>query len=215
MKIEIFSDIICPWCFIGKQRLDRVLAGALGEGIELRWRPYLLYPNLPPEGVDREEMLKRRYGDGAELDRVPERIRVEAEEEGLSLRYDLLTRTPNTLLAHRVMEFAYDADHTGQLQHDLAERLFRAHFCEGVDVGDIQALIGQAGMLGLAADEVRRYLETDDGVSEVQAQLERGPEIGVSGVPGYYIAEGFLLPGAQTSETMGQIITRVKERLAT
>ncbi len=214
MKIEIFSDIICPWCFIGKQRLDRVLAGSLGEGMELRWRPYLLYPNLPIDGVDRTEMLKRRYGENAEVGRVPERIRVEAEEEGLSLRYDLVTKTPNTLLAHRLMEFAYDVDQSGELQHRLAERLFRAYFCEGVDVGSVEALAVEAEKVGLEEEGVRAYLETERGLSEVQAQLERGPEIGVSGVPGYYIAEGFLLPGAQTSETMGQIITRVKERLA-
>ena len=214
MKIEIFSDIICPWCFIGKQRLDRVLATEAGEGIELRWRPYLLYPNLPEDGVDRAERLRQRYGEDADPGRIPERIRMEAEGEALSLRFDLIQRTPNTLLAHRLMEFAYDADVTGELQHQLSERLFRAYFCEGQDVGQIETLLEQADQVGLSAEEARQYLESDSGMAEVQEQLERGPELGVSGVPGYYLAEGFLLPGAQTSETMGQIITRVKERVA-
>ena len=214
MKIEIFSDIICPWCFIGKQRLDRVLATEIGEDVELRWRPYLLYPNLPLEGVDRAELLKRRYGEDADPGRIPERIRMEAEEEALTLRFDLIKRTPNTFLAHRLMEFAYDADPTGQLQHQLSERLFRAYFCEGQDVGDFDTLIQQAHAVGLAQAEAAEYLAGEQGVADVQAQLERAPDLGISGVPGYYLAEGFLLPGAQTSETMGQIIGRVKERLS-
>lgn len=214
MKIEIFSDIICPWCFIGKQRLDRVLATELGEGIELRWRPYLLYPNLPSEGIDRAALLKNRYGEDADPSRVPERIRMEAEEEKLTLRFDLIRRTPNTLQAHRLMEYAFSCDSTGALQHELSERLFRAYFCEGVDVGDQAALCEQAEQVGLSAHDVGDFLASDAELDEIRQQLERAPEIGISGVPGYYLAEGFLLPGAQTSETMGQIIGRVKERLA-
>lgn len=214
MKIEIFSDIICPWCFIGKQRLDRVLATELGKDIELRWRPYLLYPNLPAEGVNRAELLARRYGDRADTARVPERILVEAEGEGLTLRYDLIEKTPNTLFAHRLMEYASTLDESGQVQHLLAERLFRAYFCEGIDVGDIQNLVAQAVQVGMDGEAAGEYLSGEAGISEVKRQLARAPEIGVSGVPGYYLAEGFLLPGAQTSETMGQIIGRVRERLA-
>ena len=167
MKIEIFSDIICPWCFIGKQRLDRVLTTEIGENVELRWRPYLLYPNLPLEGVDRAELLKRRYGEDADPGRIPERIRMEAEEEALTLRFDLIKRTPNTLLAHRLMEFAYDADPTGQLQHQLSERLFRAYFCEGQDVGDFDTLIQQAHAVGLAQAEATEYLAGEQGVDHI------------------------------------------------
>ena len=223
MKIEIFSDIICPWCFIGKQRLDQVLrgdvdgadkgAGEIGADIELRWRPYLLYPNIPLEGVDRAEMLARRYGDNADPARVPERIRQEAEAEGLELRFDLIKRTPNTLMAHRLMEHAFAEDPSGLKQHELAERLFRAYFCEGVDVGDQSALSQQAERVGLGYQTAYEFLGGGEAVGEVEEQLNRAPEIGVSGVPGYYLAEGFLLPGAQTAETMAQIISRVKARL--
>lgn len=213
MKIEIFSDVICPWCYIGKQRLDQVLASHSDINAELRWRPYLLYPNLPKEGMDRRTLLSRRYGEGADLGRVPERIREEAEAEGLALRYDLIERTPNTLLAHRLLEFAYEVG-GGALQHELAERLFQAYFCEGVDVGRIDALVTVGVAVDLDPAEVRTYLEGDGGMGMVTEQLERAPELGISGVPGYFLADGFLLPGAQSEETMGQIILRVQERMA-
>ena len=98
-SVEIFSDVICPWCFIGKRRLDQTLTrlnAELAAAVRLRWRPYQLYPNLPPEGVNRAELLRQRYGDQADSARVPERIRAEAEEEGIELRFDLIQTTPNT-----------------------------------------------------------------------------------------------------------------------
>ena len=210
MQIEIFSDVICPWCFIGKRRLDSVLAGELGEGVTLRWRPYLLYPNLPHDGVDRSELLRRRYGDEADPGRVPERIKVEAEAEGIELRFDLIKRTPNTLLAHQLLEFAHLSDN----QHQLSEALFNGYFCEGQDVGDLDVLLAIAAQVGLDAAAANAYLGASAGLDEVREQLERAPELGISGVPGYFLASSFLLPGAQSAETMAQILARVKSKLA-
>jgi len=210
VQIEIFSDVICPWCFIGKKRLDNALVSELDEDVVLRWRPYMLYPKLPVEGINRQEFLTRRYGDTADPGRIPERIRIEAEGEGIELRFDLIGRTPNTMLAHRLMEFA----HTLGRQHDLAERLFQAYFCEGKDVGDIDELVKQGAEIGLPAADTSSYLSGEEGLAEVTSQLQRAPELGVSGVPGYYLADAFLLPGAQTSETMLQIIRRVRTRIA-
>ncbi len=209
LKIEIFSDVVCPWCFIGKRRLDRTLAAFDPATVELRWRPYQLYPQLPPEGIDRETLLRRRYGENADRARVPQRIDEEARGEAIELRFDLMERTPNTLLAHRLLEHAYDSG----LQHELAESLFLAYFCEGVDVGDADALVAIAERTGLDAEQARAYLASDAGEAEVRRQLARAPELGISGVPGYYLADSFLLPGAQTSETMGQILERVQTRL--
>ena len=209
LHIEIFSDIICPWCFIGKRRLDRVLATTLGEDTQIRWRPYLLYPNLPADGVDRRELLKRRYGENADASRIPSQIKTEAESEGLTLRFDQISRTPNTMDAHRLMEFAFPQG----VQHELAERLFNAYFIEGLDVGDKQTLVEQGCEVGLDKQATEDYLYSEMGRDEVEKQLSRAPELGVSGVPGYYLADSFLLPGAQTAEVMGQILTRVKERL--
>ncbi|MEM7078181.1 MAG: DsbA family oxidoreductase [Pseudomonadota bacterium] len=209
MEIEIFSDVICPWCFIGKQRLDRALPGDVGEGITLRWRPYQLFPGLPAEGLDRGEYLRRRYGEDADSTRAPRRITEEAEGEGLTLRYDLIQRLPNTLLAHRLLEYAY----VEGVQHRLSEILFQAYFCAGEDVGEADTLARLGARAGLDADAVANMLASDAYAQEVAEQLARAPEVGVSGVPGYLLAGGFLLPGAQSTETMAQIITRAKLRL--
>ena len=209
LQIEIFSDVICPWCFIGKRRLDTVLASDVGEGVELRWRPYFLHPNTPPTGVDRLEMLRHRYGEDADLGRVPARIEEEAAMVGIQLRYDLIQRTPNTLLAHRLLEYAYAEDK----QHALSEALFLGYFCTGRNVGDLEELVDIAASVGLDAAAAKAFLRSDGALHEVQEQFQRAPELGISGVPGYYLADSFLLPGAQTAEVMGQIIQRVKTRI--
>jgi predicted DsbA family dithiol-disulfide isomerase len=209
IEIEIFSDVVCPWCFIGKRRLDKALAGELGTDVTLRWRPYQLHPAMPAEGLDRGEYLTRRYGAQAEPGRIPERIDAEARDEGIELRFDLMPRMPNTLLAHCLLEFGYAQG----AQHELAEALFVGYFCEGRDVGAMNDLLAMAASVGLDTVAAQRYLEDGAGIEEVRAQLARAPELGNSGVPGYYLANAFLLPGAQTSEVMGQIISRVKAKL--
>ena len=209
LEIEIFSDVVCPWCFIGKHRLDNVLASPVGEGLRLRWRPYQLYPNIDSGGVDRAESLRRRYGADADPARIPERINEEAKGEGIELRFDRIRRTPNTLMAHRLMELAYVQD----VQHELAEVLFQGYFCNGRDVGDIEQLVELAGEVGLSAAPTREFLRSEDATEAVQQQLDRAPDIGISGVPGYYLANSYLIPGAQSTETMAQIISRVKSKM--
>ena len=209
LQIEIFSDVVCPWCFIGKRRLDEVLASPVGDGVAVEWRPYQLYPSIGLQGMDRVQYLQRRYGDQADPGKVPSRIADEAASLGLELRYDRIRRMPNTLMAHRLL------DHAQQFgaQHALAEKLFQAYFCDGKDVGDLETLVKLAQEVGLAAQQSRDYLKSDAGTEFVQEQLARAPEVGVTGVPGYLLAGTYLLPGAQTSEVMAQIITRAKQRL--
>jgi len=209
LTIEIFSDVICPWCFIGKRRLDQALDGETGANVVLRWRPYQLYPNVPEAGWDRQDFIRRRYGAAADAGRVPGRIREEAEQEGLELRYDRIRRVPNTLLAHRLMELAALRD----CQHALAEALFIGYFCTGEDIGDLSSLISLGVQVGLDPDEIASELSGDFGLEEVDQQLRRAPDAGVVGVPGYLLGGGFLLPGAQSVDTMRQIISRAKVRL--
>ena len=210
LTIEIFSDVICPWCYIGKRRLDQVLNSDTGEGVSVRWRPFQLYPNVPLEGRDRAEFVRRRYGPEADPGRVPRRIDEEAQQEGLIFNYQAIEKLPNTLLAHRLLEFA----DTQGVAHELAEVLFAGYFCNGEDVGDLAALIRLAAGVGLDAGEVEAALVSEYAVDEVASQLQRATELGVSGVPGYLLGGGFLLPGAQSVDTMQQIIARAKVRLA-
>ena len=210
IEIEIFSDVICPWCFIGKARLDGVLQSPVGEGISLRWQPYQLQPQIPPEGLDRSLYLTRRYGAQADQAKAPERIMEEAQAAGLQLRYDLIKRMPNTRLAHQVLLFAFPYG----VQHSLVQILFEDYFCRGVDIGDVSQLMAAAQKVDLPLERLQAYLAENEGVEDIERQRERATDLGLSGVPGYYLADRFLLPGAQDQETMKQIIQRVKDKLA-
>ena len=223
LEIEIFSDAICPWCFIGKRRLESAITTADAKDgfdpeVRLRWRPYLLYPNIPAEGVDRDELLRRRYGPRGDRGRVPAAILTEAAVENIELRYDLIERTPNTRTAHRLVEWVY-AEHGWQAQHALVEALFQAYFCLGQDIGDAELLYELAKPHGLtesAKDSVLMAKGTIGAAldAELDKQLQRGMELGVAGVPGYVMGGAYLLPGAQSVETMQAIIQRAKTKFS-
>lgn len=215
MLIEIFSDVVCPWCFIGKRRLDMVMNTSVGEGVELLWRPYQLYPNLPPGGLLREDLLRARHPDAEDLQalkrKVPGRIRAEAEDVGLEFDFGAMEVMPNTRLAHRLLAFV-GAESSAQ-QHQLAEVLFRYNFCDGRNVGDIEELVCAAVEIGMPAAAARDYLKSDAGVDELVKDLDRAVDLGVSGVPCFLLGGSFQLPGAQTPEVISQFVTRAKERL--
>ena len=210
LKIEIFSDVICPWCFIGKRRLDAVIEqGGVGE-IELEWRPYQLYPNLPSSGMARDDFLRARYGESADASRTPELIRLEAEEVGITFDYAAIDRVPNTLSAHRLLAMSSELG----CQHELAETLFQAYFCDGSDVGDVGTLVNCAVAVGMNGGVVKEFLDSDEGVDTTLREIAGTFDIGVVGVPCYRLGETFLLPGAQTPDVMIQFIDRARNRLA-
>lgn len=210
MLIEIYSDVICPWCFIGKRRLDAALATSAGQGVEVAWRPYPLYPNLPANGMDRGEYLKRRYGESAGRAEAPRRIIEEGSDAGIAFNYAAIARMPNTLAAHRLLEDAAEGGH----QHTLAETLFRFYFCDGRDVGDLSTLCEAAGESGMDAAKARELLASNRGEITVRRRIGQAFERGVAGVPCYLLGGGFMLPGAQSSDTMAQFIQRAKAKLA-
>lgn len=209
MLIEIYSDVICPWCFIGKQRLDRVLASDLGNDIDLIWRPHQLYPYVPTEGLDRLEFIRAQYGEKADPKKVPSAIQKDGELVGIEFNYDAIEKIPNTLLAHRLLLYAEEP----QVQHKLAERLFRMYFCEGGDVGDEDQLVNASIQVGLDGELVRQYLRSEMGYEQTLQDVEHGSSIGVAGVPCYRIGGTFLLAGAQPTDTIVQYIERAKRRL--
>ena len=209
MKLEIFSDIVCPWCFIMKRQLDRVLDEPGAIQCEVRWRPYQLYPGLPAAGLDRADFLRRRYGGEVDAARVPEGIQRAAVEIGLAFDYVAMKRVPNTFDAHRLMDIAYDAG----CQHALAEILFEYHFCLGKDVADRDTLVCAAVSSGLDREGVERSLESDQGRIGVEEQLGRARDLDIAGVPCILIEERFRIPGAQGSDALGKMIQRAAPRL--
>ncbi|MEM7216919.1 MAG: DsbA family oxidoreductase [Pseudomonadota bacterium] len=212
MQLEIFSDIVCPWCFVGKRRLDELLATDAGEGVSLRWRPYQLRPTIPPGGIDRHEYLAQRYGDAADPARGPSRVVEEAATVGLALDYGAIGRIPNTTLAHRVMEAAF-ATGDAAAQHDLADALFAAYFCEGRDVESPEVLGSCLSAVGLDATLVDALLIDDVYADDLQAQRERAIDLGISGVPNLVFAGTFSLPGVQSLDSLQQIFERARTRL--
>lgn len=210
MLIEIFSDIVCPWCYIGKRRLDAVLAGEEGADIQVVWRPYQLYPGIPEGGMPRDAFMRARFGDGARAGDVYQRILAEAEGAGLHLDFERIAVAPNTLRAHRLMSWA---EPSGR-QHTLAEVLFSDYFREGRDVGDAAVLTQAAAAAGLDADAARAMLAGTDETDKVRAELELGAAAGITGVPCFVLAGRFAIPGAQPVEVMRQLIARARERIA-
>lgn len=210
LTIEIFSDLVCPWCFIGKRRLDRVLASPAGEDVEVHWRAYQLAPRLPVEGVDRARYYAAKFGTDGK--KVPTRITEEASAEGIIMNFAAIEKMPNTFLGHRLMVYA-ETFGGSALQHELAEALFQAYFQQGKDVGDRETLLSIGAAVGLDAQLARDYLAGDGGIAQVQAELDRAVDIGVSGVPCFLLGGTFPIPGAQNAEVMASFITRAKQKL--
>lgn len=208
MNLEIFSDLICPWCFIGKRRLDEALATGVGEGVNIIWRAYQLYPGMPPEGMDRQEFYRQRFR-GADQSPARARIEAEARRAGINLDYDRIRRVPNTFRGHRLLHLARDAG----VQHELADALFSAYFEQGQDVGDDEVLLEVAVGIGMDRAETESYLASESGSDAVSAEIERAANIGVTGVPCFVFAGAYALPGAQEPEVIAQVIERARVKL--
>jgi predicted DsbA family dithiol-disulfide isomerase len=201
--------VVCPWCYIGKRRLDAVLASTVGEGIQVTWRPYQLYPQLPDLGMPREEFMRARFGSNADVSALYQRVLDEAASVGLELDFSRIRRAPNTLRAHRLLSWA---ESSGR-QHALAEALFSGYFQQGMDIGDSRELARVAGEVGLDPEAAANLLAGQDELAKVRAELALGQAVGVTGVPFFVLAGRFAIPGAQPQEVMSQFITRARERL--
>ena len=194
MHMEIYSDIVCPWCFIGKRRLEQAIETAgYANRAHVTWRPFQLNPTMPKSGMDRRAYLDAKFG-GAEARRaMEERLAKAGEADGIVFAFDRIERTPNTFEAHRLMWRAQQH----RKQDDLAEALFHAYFSEGRDIGDGQTLVDIAAEIGLHRDEARQFLASDQGVEEVRAEEAAGHRLGIRGVP-YFVLNGtYAISGAQ------------------
>lgn len=197
LTIEVISDAICPWCWVGKRRLDRALA-ALAPTLSatVTWRPFVLNPDMPKAGLDRRAYRSRKFGSWQRSQALDAQVASAAKSDGLSFRHDRIERTPNTIDAHRLI---WLADREGE-QDAVIEGLFSAYFHEGRDVGasEVLAAVGSAG--GLDPERVSAMLVSDEGLNEVTAELNRSVALGVSGVPTVLVNGRPLFSGALRSE---------------
>jgi predicted DsbA family dithiol-disulfide isomerase len=209
MIIDIVSDAICPWCYIGKRRLEKALAASPQPDLQIGWRPFQLNPDMPVEGMDRQDYLRRKFGDGGGGGRYKQ-VEDAGREEGIPFAFDRITRTPNTILAHRLIRFAQ----RDERQDEVVEALFRSYFTEGVDIGRVDALLGVTSTLGFDETRVRAYLESDEDLEAIRAEDKFARQIGIQGVPCFIIDRKFAVSGAQPPETFHEIFELAKKEAA-
>jgi predicted DsbA family dithiol-disulfide isomerase len=198
MRIDVVSDTICPWCYIGKRRLERALAGRPGEAFDVHWRPFQLNPTMPPGGMDRRDYLGAKFGDRA--GEVLGNVVAVGATENLAFDFDRVARTPNTLNSHRLIRWAEDDG----VQNAVVEALFRGYFLEGADIGDPAVLARLAGEAGMDAAEVARRLEAGTDADAVRGEDEGFRRLGVQGVPFFIIERRYAVVGAQDPTAFDQ-----------
>jgi predicted DsbA family dithiol-disulfide isomerase len=206
MIIDIVSDAICPWCYIGKRRLERALKMAPQPGLQVGWRPFQLNPDMPAEGMDRQEYLRLKFGDRAGGN-MYEAVKDAGREEGIAFAFDRIKRTPNTILAHRLIRFARREER----QDEMVEELFRAYFTEGADIGQIETLTRLSEPAGLDPARVRAYLEGDEDLANIKAEDQFARQIGIQGVPCFIIDRKYALSGAQPPEAFIEVFELAKK----
>ena len=203
ITVDVVSDVVCPWCYLGKRRLERALTLVPDVSVTVRWWPFQLDATIPPEGMDRAEYVRRKFGDPARLDAVHDRLVGFGRNEGIDYRFESIKRAPNTLDAHRLARWVPEAR-----QDELIERLFRANFSEGRDVGDHGVLASIGADFGLDARETEARLGSAEDRAEVAAEIENAYRIGVTGVPCFIVDRRYAVMGAEAPETIAQAIRK-------
>jgi len=210
-RIDVISDAICPWCYIGKRHLERALVLLDKQGLHftVAWHPFQLNPDMPREGVERAQYRLAKFGSAERSRQLDERITETAATVGLEFHLDRLTRTPNTLDAHRLIRLA------GQhgVQDGVVEALFEGYFCDGADIGNAEVLTRLGVEGGLERDDITTMLASDAGLKEVAAADRMARNAGIQGVPSFALQGHVLFSGAVPAEEMAQAFRRAWEIL--
>ena len=210
-RIDVISDAICPWCYIGKRQLESALK--LLEQEQLRfsvmWHPYQLNPDMPTKGVDRATYRAAKFGGAERAQAIDRRITETAATVGLEFHLEKLTRTPNTLNAHRLIRFAAQQG----VQDGVVEALFKGYFCDGADIGDAELLASIGGIGGLDPDAVWKMLASDEGKREVLASDQMARNAGIQGVPSFALQGHILFSGAIAADEMANVFRQALDAL--
>lgn len=209
LHLDVIVDVVCPWCFLGKRRLDAAIEDLDDLDIEVRYRPFQLDPTIPAEGIDREEYIIGKFGSADALDEAHARLFSLGADVGITYAFDLIEKTPNTLDAHRLVRWAA-AEGLGE---PMLERLFSLFFEEGADLANAETLIAAAEEIGLDGDEVTMKLEDGVDLDAVKADIAHAGQMGISGVPTVIVENKFAISGAQTSEVLVDALRRIAAEL--
>ena len=202
MRIDVISDTICPWCYIGKKRLDAALEQRPDLDIEVVYRPFQLNPDTPREGLDRKEHVSKKFGNREQARQIFDNIAKTGAQDGIDFDFTRQDRLPNTLDSHRLNHWA----HTAGVQDKVVDLLFERYFIEGADVGDAKVLVEVATEAGMDADVVERLLSSDADEEDVKKEEAVGRNMGVTGVPCFVIDGKYALLGAQDTDMLVRAI---------
>ena len=208
LRIDVVSDVVCPWCYIGKRRLELAISLVPGIAVDIHWRPYFLNPWIPREGIDRQTYLETKFGSVERYKVIAERVVAAAAMEGLVYAPEKLNRQPNTLDCHRLILWSRSATDPGVMKQKLME----LYFAEGADLSDPKTLIQAATDCGMDGDLVRRLLASDADVDRIEEDANSAKEAGIDGVPCFIFGGSLIVTGAQSPEYLANAIERTAGR---
>jgi predicted DsbA family dithiol-disulfide isomerase len=203
--VDVFSDVVCPWCYIGKRRLENAIQMVPDLQVAVRWRPFFLNPWIAREGIARETYLKTKFGSVERYNRLAANVASIAAEEGLSYRFDLVRRQPNTIDCHRVVHWAAAIGKAGAMN----QRLMELYFTEGGDLTATETLVGAAASVGLDSGRVRAQLTGSADVDLIKEQAKEAADSGIDGVPTFILGGLKVVFGAQTADVLAAEIAEV------
>jgi predicted DsbA family dithiol-disulfide isomerase len=207
VRIDVVSDVVCPWCFIGKRRLEKALALKPEVPVEVHWHPYFLNDWIPREGIARSEYLTTKFGSPERYQGIAQRVTAAAAEEGLDYATDRISRQPNTLDAHRLIKWA---DGIGKAA-EMKQKLMDLYFTEGADLSNRAVLVQAASDVGLDSEDVREALASDQDVAQVEQEAQSAKDAGIDGVPCFIFGGKFAVSGAQAPEYLAEAIERMAQ----
>jgi len=208
ITIDLVSDVVCPWCYLGKARLDLAIAEVQDEiGIDVNWRPYQLNPDYPPEGVDHQVELAKKLGGKEQMDRAHAHLRQLGAEVGIYFDFDAIKVGPNTLDAHRLIHWA--GQESREAQTVVVDLLFKANFEQGRNIGDQAVLLDIAAEAGLSRAVIESLLSGDADVDHVLAEVEAAKQMGVNGVPFFIFDQQYAVSGAQPPEELANALREI------
>ena len=209
--VDIVSDTICPWCYIGKRRFERALRASGRDDVALSWRPFQLNPDMPPEGMSRDDYVRAKFGGGDRPRQIYQAIAESGREAGIEFQFSRIRRTPNSILSHRLIYFSAKNDR----QDEVVDELFRAYFEQGQDLGDLDTLVDIALRSGLDALRARRFLMSDEGRQEVVASDVYARRLGINGVPCFIVNRKYAVSGAQPPSAFVEVFNLAERDAAT
>lgn len=205
VRIDVVSDVVCPWCFIGKHRLEAALKLKPDIAVEVRYRPYFLNDWIPREGISREEYLTTKFGSVERYKGIAQRVGAAAAAEGLVYASDKMKRQPNTLDCHRLIHWAEAIGKSAEMK----QKLMDLYFTQGADLTQADTLVQAAADIGLNAETVRADLASDKDVALIEQEAQQAKEAGIEGVPCFIFGGKFAVSGAQAPETLAEAIERI------